>query len=166
MFDIVYVFRCFVVHLNNIIFILLWDDGYNLHFVQWKLYMKAAAKVSKKRRGEILKKIHSITFYFEVTKSNLIWEIRSTHLSSNPIWPIFLKKKNQTNSTQFDLTYATWILHIPLRKRNWYLLDTDSHPIRFRCISDTPCGILDYFIYFDLQIRSSILFDTLKYSTS
>lgn len=50
-------------------------------------------------------------------------------------------------STMIPLCYL--ILDIPHQTSIGYLADTDSRPIRFRCISNTPHNISNYFSHFD-----------------
>jgi hypothetical protein len=60
----------------------------------------------------------------------------------------------------FSRTYATRILLLTHQTSIRYVSDTGSHPIWCRCVSDTPCGVSNYLIYFDRRIRSLIFPDT------
>jgi hypothetical protein len=54
----------------------------------------------------------------------------------------------------------TRIRHRTSRTCIGYVSDTDSRPIQFECVSDTPRGISDYFILIDRLIWSSIRLNT------
>jgi hypothetical protein len=49
---------------------------------------------------------------------------------------------------------VTWILLKPYCFLIGYVSDIDSHPIQFRCISDTPHGVSDYFNLVKLTNKS------------